>query len=914
MPRYSSGVGSSLQVGLLIGIIIGCIVAASMGTIVAINRQVVLVVPPTTTTTTTSAPTPAPILPVPCPGSTYVQESPLTLRNIHRSAYNSDNQLLYVFADYGEGEMYHIAVGAYPTVPLVTSLNLIPAGGLLNLDGILAAVYNPTTGLFLISEDNNGMGTLTPDGTTFVSTGESIYCKDLVRNGITGKVWCTNNNDFFEVDPTTGARLGPDIDYIYDVAPSGNHIGADGRYASWDPITEAIYVAARTDSSDIGTSYLFKLNTTTGILTGTCLSEEMPLFTVGIDFDNLGRLWVLSGVKELQPHPNGLYVIDRAPFMPKTTDTPTFNLTCGVGIELPFGSSLPAPTHTITGTGCNGDIPKQSQVYFGAAFLEVTGGSGGGGGKKRDLSSTPATSVATHQTSNYNVSVVDACGMLLNSTLSMVNITGNATRKRSVLSNPYHGSIEYLYDSENYNELPFTTDARVQQVDGPSSSELGATLVSTVNFVLKQSSGATYDLTSATTPNCGTYTNQHQMFFDHVSNRWVVFWVPGSGSYLCAHISATPLMSGSWDSFEWPSPFGFISKLKLAHWGDYYQFCYNEGDLEVYGNCYVIERARMISPGLPPRMIALPKPDIITMDSKLATVTPISRPPNNGLMSPMRTAFPCGITASMTGDLGGVLNLVLCQSVDFDLPAVVTIQSMTSVGTYNSAVGTCASVDECVDIGSTGLLTLDPLRYEIAVAYRQFTDGERLAVAVGVDADGTAVPKIKWGEFIMNTNGTLTALGETETLHNYPKVASTRPHWRPGLAYMPTGALVMEMSRATYDDPGYMDYAFAYRTRGYGEGEMTDALAVNALVPFDKYLSLGSIRPIKGMDRGFIMGGTYTSTTPTRIIVSFFGYELTSHSGVEKVFAVDECNVTVTCTRTVTLATPPSFALPMFKK
>ena len=220
-----------------------------------------------------------------------------------------------------------------------------------------------------------------------------------------------------------------------------------------------------------------------------------------------------------------------------------------------------------------------------------------------------------------------------------------------------------------------------------------------------------------------------------------------------------------------------------------------------------------------------------------------------------------------------------------------------------------------MDIGVPG--QLDPLRYQPGIAYRHFPDQsnlERLAVGITVDADGTGTPKILWGEFDMNVNGTLTPVGESGML-TFPQTPSTDPYWAPGFAYLPTGELVMGYNWADVaDEPGTVVKGWSYRTPGYGEGVWTERSQVRSFSPSSKFVSVGNVRPVAGMVRGFSMGGTFDQFVPTQTRFRLLAYNLTAHTAVEKVFATDECNVTLTCTRVVTLATPSGFSLPMFKK
>lgn len=265
--------------------------------------------------------------------------------------------------------------------------------------------------------------------------------------------------------------------------------------------------------------------------------------------------------------------------------------------------------------------------------------------------------------------------------------------------------------------------------------------------------------------DCITYDNQRALRTDHEANQIVFAWTTNVRSKLCVALTTSPDVT-AFDLYEFDFPGSSIEKLEMSVWGDHYTFCWNDvNDVNPWSKCHVLERARMLDTGLGlPRLVAIPLPTIVSGVS--ASSMPLHQEYSIAqIRPPLISAYPCGVFVSMTASLGGILNLKLCQSVNFDLGIVLALDSITTIGSYNDGSnGTCVSQTACID---TGTIVLDPNRYDVMATFRHFPEKgiQRLGIAIVVDADGTSNSKILTGTFLINNNGQLTSEGNLQTFN-----------------------------------------------------------------------------------------------------------------------------------------------------
>lgn len=417
----------------------------------------------------------------------------------------------------------------------------------------------------------------------------------------------------------------------------------------------------------------------------------------------------------------------------------------------------------------------------------------------------------------------------------------------------------------------------------------------------------TFTLSQLTPPPCNGALGEFVIRFDVEAQRWVIIWVAGS-SNICFLLSNTIDPLGTYTHTAYNFAGQNIRDLQFSVWGDYYLTTWNNVNLlGALGDskCNVWERDRFINGGGMPRVLQVPSPSIVSTDGYRATSSPLHQPPNNGPRSPVQQSFPCGIFVAMTANSGGVLNMRMCQSINFDTSMVTTLDSRTDIGTYNDgASGTCVSETSCVTCGTS--VKINPHRYYTATAYRSFPakNYEKLAVAITIDSDGTSVEKIRWGEFFMNTDGSLSG-GPMYVFEDDSISIAPVPVFLPSLLYDVTDTLVMVYFKPGFDFFHQLNHYISFRFSTSPPGKFS--VQTNYPPPQTESLCMTevlfpvSIASIVNLTARIITTGqaqaqTFLGGAQTRIFTMYDLLHTIRH------YAVDACCYFSYCDQTVSLS------------
>lgn len=526
----------------------------------------------------------------------------------------------------------------------------------------------------------------------------------------------------------------------------------------------------------------------------TCLETTAQAKLASITFDVDGVAWVATGGNAQGSFsPQSIYRYSGPIFPLDATAATTFSLQCtenAVGFVATV-VEYPERNATVVGSGCFG---SQIRVYSSNQtenYLIPT--------VAIDARPARKSSVKKSNAPKFNDRSVEAtCAVAHQHVSAPANMTVefNATSKRTAYSGDVIGS-------SSTSTSQSSTTIRNDLSEGIAILEDPVPLYYRLLRLYSNSNGGVerhqlsvglgfgpggigqYELTSSVfTGDCLTFDNQRAAAPDHEENRFVFGWITAARSKLCLALTGGNNIT-SFDLYEFDFPSQNISKMNMAVWGDYYTVCWNDLNApNPWANCYVIEKARMINTGMGmPRIMPVPKPSIVYNSGQKATATTIQQPANNGPRTPVMNAFPCGLFAAITANLGGVLDLKLCETVDFDTSTIVASDSLTTIGAYdNGSSGTCTSETQCIDTITT---ELDPNRYDVTATYRRFPflgNIEQIGIAITVNANGAGDSAILAGRFTINATGHLE--GTVQTFD-----PTTENQWDPDVVFTPDATL-----------------------------------------------------------------------------------------------------------------------------
>ena len=907
------------------------------------------------TTTTTSAPpitTPPALM---CPITEFIQTPTVTGPNMC-IAFNSNDGGLYYFNF--EDQFRRLEINDYP--------NTITEGP--NLGGPLpfraayprGCVFDPVTNEFFIAaQGGDDWGRISTSNVYTIIGGQEGGILGLTPdNRLFGLVDGNENRrfDLQEYNTVTGANIGATIPIELDIAVP--HVKYNGVGMSWDPMTNAMYVAFRAGAGPVENSnaayvgsFIARLDVNTGFAEATCI-DSLPRSVISIAFDNNGRLWAATGVaftefdKKREEPVVGLsiYTSDGVGPMPDGVSVPLWDVICE-NVTTDTANTLPLPFeigYEISGLGCNSDVVERTVSTYLPGNLGVDpfelfedpggGGGGGGGGKGKRLTehASPihmdimdggdAVFVLLNVTGiPIPKSVIDAF-FAANNTNSSFFETNNTNSKRDIPSHPYW----YAQNAVTPTPPPSVfvgTNLMTQYMSSVAYADDAEGFVymhevfeNGIPLFLSQRAGVAVELGASLSSNCLNVLQDIPVVvrFDAEADRIVIAHIANSGQSLCLTVSNPLPDLMSWSGFEFSLGSVSAEAFSFGVWDQQYIACMDNstgvGVEQTHGICFALERDRIINGGGTPRQVSLPKHSLIFTEGKAATAVVMHQPHNNGGPGPYQSAFSFGSIVYMSP---GSLGLVSISNINYDTMEVTSMESTTIIDSWNNGSnGTCVGPRSCIPIIGGGVM--DPLRWEPGVGYRYFPSfsEERLAVGITIDADGTSLPRILWGEFFLNANGTTSLIKEMYTVSNSP----TQPTFAPSFAYTPGGILcITYYSSASADG---LLYSLTYRYLGSPSGEWTR----NSLNP-DKTLGdiIGTIveytrsltprtHPLTYPDTATVFGGggpIHAGISPNyRVYSASSVFIATEEVFAEKVFTRDECNVTSTCISFITIAHP----------
>lgn len=894
----------------------------------------------TTTTTTTSAPTtPPPAIPTfTCPDTQFVQTPTITDTGIC-IAYNSNDGGLYYWN--GANEFRRLNIDDYPTtVPVGEGPNLASPGGIVSgADYIDGCAYDPVSGEFFVSKNGQlGRHSLSNTYTLLSNTGYDAYYIGRTGDGrlfgLTdgGGEYPSERFTLQEYNSSTGATIGSEMHINLDIVPTGVYVLGVGM--AWDPFTQRMYVAFRTRSienpSTISASgaWIARVDTSfMGIAQATCITS-LPSTVTNIAFDSTGRLWTATSGTGGDKKKRTTVAVDWSIYV--TSDgvgpMPTqmaggFDLTCESSTVDHNIEALPIPSvgYDIGGLGCNGETIARVLVNYlpGTVGLPLL------------LEDRTIQETGDHIVMAYHTTVMTGGEANFTNMHIMPNnltFSGNVPKKRAIASHP----LWFSRRLQSYNDVigssgPTPRDQYSGGVASPGLESWQMVMnpdAGPYPMLVSYTEEESVDLSIVPTVNCQTVQWPVQIVgrYDSVADRFVYAYVGNVGNVLCILVSDTSSALGAWSAFEFSLGAAVDAKrMDFAIWGNHYLTCYDDdaasgGVPGVHSNCLALERDRIINGGGTPRMVTLPKHSIVAFEASAATASLLNQEPNNGGPGAFETAFPGGVIITMAP---GKMGMVAVSMIDYASMAVTSMESTTVIGTWNDGTsGSCENARACVPLPGGGV-SKDPLRWEPGVAYRYFpsTGETRMVAGITVDADGTDYAKVRWGEFILNSNGTASLLGDGMQIfqHQLTVPGTPRHTFAPAYAYTPSGILVCTYLMAGADDELGFYMAYRYLSTPAGEWTFNSLLtqihgerigntfeSSTSFTPRHKPDIYPGEKSIFGL--GWIQHTGLASNKITRLGVEIFN--ATEQYIAQKVFTRDECNYTATCVGFITLAPP----------
>lgn len=844
--------------------------------------------------------------------------------------YNETTLYYWKFVS-GTGEMRALTYDANRTNVLSVSEDFF--GGTYSRGAFLDCTYYPANNTFLLVTDNNELDIYSPDGTLVYTVEMTLeFDPESGSDPTTTSLFFDENGQFY-IDDTYGngrqpsvyrplnvetGVIGTAIETSYELG--GNFIerytGLERNLMDNKVYGLALFVEPFDPPSIIGS-----LNLETNQLEPVCVGPTAGTSLVSISFDTDGVAWVATGGKAETPFlQQAIYKLS-GPFFPQnTTESTTFSLQCTESIIDVIGSTrqYPAPDAVLVGSGC---LDSQVRVFSANQSVNVEDPALNRI-LTRDLiydefykeSLRNEAPAAVYHEHVENITYIPDAWEEEEKRKRSVSYTLDSIREGIALTNsaanqPTTGPVElsapfvFLENGDSVNGLivlPFS-------FSGSDSQRI--TLYSNVTQ-LDNGIAQTIDISTTFSGDCATTTafdNQRVARADNEANRFIIGWTVNSRSKLCVAITMDNTLSG-FDLYEFDFTGQVMEKLSLSVWGDYYTMCFNDANSND-ANCFVLERERMLNPMIGmPRILPVPAFAIVSAGSR-ATADPLNQPNNNGPRGPLMAAFPCGVFATITADMGGVVNLKLCQSIDFGTSMLISMDSLTTIGTYdNGTGGTCLSETRCISIGSQNQ---DPNRYDIMTAYRHFPflNGlEQFAFTITVNANGLQNSAILVGRFDIDVTGALSGNVQTfdPNVNNQwnpsPVLTPDAILWIGFKTYTPGGIFInWQFTRQLYNTTtfGPPIQALVLRIRNSDVVQSTENYYLSAWPGFNS--TIHAFRPAS------------LEITPTQFnvnVVRWLRFTSPIQRYARKFWAYDDCNQVSTCTTFVEFSSPRNYTLP----
>lgn len=826
-------------------------------------------------------------------------------------AYRPDMDLFYIFI-FNPQSGYHymytwsegsglssniLAGGAFPGDPVTNVLT--------------GCVFYPPTGKLLIVA-NNRLISIEPTDGQATELGWMSSVPGLIRSlALFQDDRLLVNNagpNIYEVDPSNGALIQT---FSNAGPPNTGSISYVTKDYSTNRTVIAMYYEVFLYSRFIE---LYNIDLNTGDFFPACTSFRFEE-NLGFEFDSIGRLYFLNH------YWNKLYRLNTSPMYPfvsgktvNSTGGANFTVTCPapyIGSLLTNTSDVPAPT--VDDIGCDGLPATLINSHIIDLVRTDNPGQLSKKKKKRNVNTVSGMAISNATATMYNISVTPLC-LLANETYNVTAITEEEEEgaKRSLYAFPGPLS-EFKRSGMTISSVGGNTSTVFPTMIANSANK-GVMIIkdpNNPNLLAFDTGGMMFTVDSLAMAPCdGNPSKDYSIRYDVEVNRWVIVWIV-QPSHVCFLFSDTADHLGTYTF----TAFDFIGQdirdLQFSIWGDYYTTTWNDVNLVGAAGdsvCNVFERARFLD-ATGPRSMQLPAPSVVSIDGERATSAPLHQPPNNGPRAPVQLAYPCGVFVAMTASSGGVLNMRLCESVDFDTMMITSSDSRTIIGTYNNgANGTCASETSCA---ACGPVPKNPLRYQVAAAYRSFPSKsyEKLAVAITVDSDGSSREKIRWGEFIMQTDGTLSPVDAMAILDDAADTSQTtfnlitkspQPVFAPALLYDVTEMLFMAYWKIEELNQVSVYPRHRYRLPSTPPGLLHDeeplygiySCATETAFP----VGIASVVNTTGM---FSSAEKTISGTPHRVIIGQYVYK--NQTIVLRNYAVDTCCNLAWCEQTIEL-------------
>jgi len=773
--------------------------------------------------------------------------------------------------------------------------NTLPGG----IDTVTGCIYDSNRQEFIIADWTcSNLYTMSKNASSATLLSSSLPAcirgLNLVDNNTRLFGIASFDNRFFELDPTNG-NVVESLSFQSDTLLGTTYF----RALTFDDSTNEFYVTYFNDNdSQVTTTDFGRLNLNTSMIESTCVSNSFhAIGSIAIRGD--GRYFMTSGKRDNFQ----LYTLSGAITPVNSTEAENWSLQCEADVaNLTLGYPIEIEnTFTVQGQACG-----TPQFFDGTDF---PGGFEPIVAKRSD----GETSYIMHPNQESASELVVEGINHIENIQPIIEIENTTQLKKRNVELPFFPFAEIEAtptttsgNPEDYLQIssrgPLVTDAAFQAYR-PTTSILS--IVSTTSL-------SSLEISSSAPLNCQVvFARFHFFWWDGEADRWISVWMPTTRDRICLASSSTTDPLGAYSYWEFPFAGQQMDRMDFTIWGDYYLASWNDLNQPMAtreANLFVFERSRILFGGGTPRVLSVPRHTIVATDGKRATAVPHRQPNNNGPRGPMNTAFPCGIWSVMSS---GVINMRMCQSVNFDTSMVTTTESMTIIPAYNDgSTGNCTSEEACIPSGNPPL-EYNPFRYEPRIAYRYFPNYggiERFVIAITVDADGTNNAKILVGTFLHQTNGTLSV--EREMFVPDLRIDSdfTEHNWNPSLELSPTNYLLLGTSGTFSTNSGiqiiayYLHFAFDTQLR--------------FLFPYSSGKRAADQNTEPDLPKRYIQSRQETQTEFAVSAASIeplnrnFWIKPLAQTYKSKGIAIDDCNATATCFRQFTYNLRQSIPLP----